>query len=449
MPIRGRLAGLIAKALIGVVLVACFTLPASPASAMQIFVRTLVGSQTVIDCEPSDTILNAKQKYFVKTGTPPDQMKFYFQGHVLEDGRLLSEFSIEANSVITMVRRLLRQVSTPTPVISGELRVGGTLSADAGTWDDGVALTYEWQRTDTGAVVGTDSTYVISADDIGHTLGVFVTGSLATYEPATMPSASTGMVRGGALTGIPTPLISGLVNEGVSLTVDPGTWPVGTVLTYQWRSDGQAVTGATASTLTLNATLVGHRISVVVSGEKVGYDVSNAASQETSAVVGYIPLRPIPRISSDSVTPRVGSLVQVFTGSWTPGTRLSFVWFRDGREIIGATQSSLIVTREDLGHTLRVTVHGQAAGYVSVARVSNSLTFFSPVLPLTSNDFFIRGNSIQPGAVDVVLKHPRPEIQIIAATRLPGSRSIEVRYRVIGGFVASVHLIPSGFDSGN
>ncbi|MDY0912829.1 hypothetical protein [Rathayibacter festucae] len=262
------------------------------------------------------------------------------------------------------------QTLMPTPTISGSTTVGSTLTANPGTWDSGVTLSYQWKKNGGTYISGaTAKTYVLKASDAGATLTVSVTGTKTGYSPATKTSATTAAVTNGAVITGATPTITGTATVGQKLTAVPGTWtPSPVTLAYQWQRNGTAISGATATTYTLVAADAGAAITVAVTGTKSGYTAVTKTSAAVTAKAALQTLMPTPTITG---TTKVGSTLTANPGTWDSGTTLTYQWKKNnGVYISGATAKTYVLKASDAGATVTVSVTATKTGYSPATKTS-------------------------------------------------------------------------------
>ncbi len=273
-------------------------------------------------------------------------------------------------------------VNQTPPSISGTPAAGQTLTANPGSWSGTPApiYTYQWQQCDSSGQScfdlggATSSSYQPTAGDVGHTIGVVVTGTNGSGS-ANANATPVGPVQAAATAPQNTvaPSITGTATAGQTLTANPGSWSGSPApsFSYQWQQCDSSglnclpISGATQSTYQLQAGDVGHQVTVAVSG-------SNTAGQQTVAATPVGPINPAPTPPvnqtppSISGTPAAGQTLTANPGSWsgTPAPIYTYQWQQcdsSGQscfDLGGATSSSYQPTAGDVGHTIGVVVTG-------------------------------------------------------------------------------------------
>jgi hypothetical protein len=214
--------------------------------------------------------------------------------------------------VLTAPTNTLAPAITP----AGTPNVGDTLSLTSGTWTGyGYTTSYQWKRAGAAIAGATASTYTLAAADAGQTVNCSVTRTNI-RGAATITTLATAAVTNliAVNTAIPT-LSTVIPYTGVVLTCSPGTWNYHpTSYAYQWRRNGTAISGATASTYTVIAADVGNTISCAVTATNPG-GTSGAVASAESWIVTATAQGPIRGTLADS------SLVAHWSLDEASGTR--------------------------------------------------------------------------------------------------------------------------------
>jgi hypothetical protein len=290
-----------------------------------------------------------------------------------------------ATSAQTAVVDAAAPVNSVLPAVTGPARSGQTLtSSTPGGWTGTVPMTYarQWNRCDSGGAActaipaATASTYVLTDDDIGHTIRVAVTATnvASSATASSLASATIGPKVPPVKTA--DPAISGSPIDGQTLTASDGAWSGTATITTARRWQRCAPLGvdcvelaASSTTLTLTSADVGFVFRTRVTAANPDGS-SDALSALTAVVAPAIPsTTALPAVSG---TAREGQLLSATQGTWkgTPAISYAHSWQRCDAgvcsAIAGAGATTYRVVAADVGRTLRAVVSAtNAAGTTS------------------------------------------------------------------------------------
>lgn len=189
----------------------------------------------------------------------------------------------------------------------------------------------------------------------------------------------------GKITNLPEPSVLGFHEVGQTLTAVPGTWDSGVKLTYQWLRDGAPIPGANKSDFTLTGDDFNKKISVSVTGSKVGYQSEEVRSIQTLVNPGTQRLTPSPTLTGST---KVGQTLTTNPGTWDTGAVLSYQWLRDGVEIPQETSATHALSPLDFGKSISVQVTSKVLGFLDVSKTSSpskvSAGVMAPSMPRLS-----------------------------------------------------------------
>jgi hypothetical protein len=196
----------------------------------------------------------------------------YTMNFIRHKGSFLDAFIDDNSLTVSVDTPNINNPPTGTLEITGTAQQNQTLSVKSTVADaDGLgAFNYQWLSN--GAVISgaTQATYILAAADVGKNISVKVSYTDLKNTPESVTSGATTAITAVAQTADHAPTgtatINGTAQEGQTINVTNTFADADGLgeMSYQWLSDGNAISGATKSTYTLTSAEVGKTISVRV-----------------------------------------------------------------------------------------------------------------------------------------------------------------------------------------
>jgi hypothetical protein len=250
-------------------------------------------------------------------------------------------------------------VNVVQPLLTGNGAVGTVVTCSNGSWTGSPSPTFSFNFRVNGVSVqnGASNTYIPLVGDNTKTLTCTVTATNS--QGSASVNSSNSLVVGTVPNNTVAPTVSpsGTQLTGTLITANVGTW-AGTatiVYEYKWTRNGVAISGATASTYTIQSADDGTTIRIEVKGTNAyGESAFIVSSNSVSAVNAVAPSNTVaPVISGTAV---VGQVLSSTTGTWsgTAPITYSYQW-RRGATNIGTNSSTYTLVQADAGNTSNIT----------------------------------------------------------------------------------------------
>ncbi len=220
-------------------------------------------------------------------------------------------------------------------------------------------ITYQWYANGVAISGATSSTYTLGLSLVGSTITVRVTATNSSGSAAATSGATSAVAYANLAPGISAATISGSTISGQTLTAHSSGvtgYPAPTE-TYQWYSNGSAISGATASTYTLTDAEIGTVITVVITESNTSGPDASATSSPT-ATITHANIAPAIATATISGTTTQGQTLTATASGVTgyPNPTLLYQWYANGVAISGATSSTFLLTASQVGAAITVRI---------------------------------------------------------------------------------------------
>lgn len=293
-------------------------------------------------------------------------------------------------------------VAPATAQLTGDLRVGQSVTAETGAWTPlDAALSYAWWQStepyeapvdgadhnESATLIEGATTSALTLDAAlgGRYVWAVVTGMSGELTPASIVAGGAAPVALPSIPDLPTVSIQGGAVVGSSLAaVLSAPAAEGVTATYEWRRNGTPIDGAESAEYVAVVADLDAQLTAAVTFHAEGYDPTIRVS--APVVVGKATLTPVPAVSlAGSV--RVDSPVTADTGAWPAGTTFTYSWrLVDGNGVVAVsknTTQTFIPTAGALGRKLYVVVTGTVPGHNPASSTSAKTAIAAGVFTAT------------------------------------------------------------------
>jgi Ca2+-binding RTX toxin-like protein len=302
----------------------------------------------------SGAIQNVTQTVY--TLTQADVGKTFFVTASYTDG---DGFPTSVASASTTAVANLNDTPTGSVVIDGIVKQNETLTASNNLADtDGLGdISYQWQRSGSDIPSATQSTYVLTQNDVDKTISVKASYIDKFDAHESVLSASTAKIVNVNDTPTWNNSILGDATQNQTLTANIDTLVdldgIGDI-SYQWQRSGIDIPNATGSTYVLTQADVNQPISVKASYiDKFGK--SESVSSVATAKIVDVNDKPNGHVSISGTTAQNHTLTASNDLSDLDGLGpISYQWLSNNADILNATQTTYALTQIDVGKVVTV-----------------------------------------------------------------------------------------------
>jgi len=345
--------------------------------------------------------------------------------------------SVSSTATLAVIN--VNDAPTGTITITGTATQNQTLTAANTLADvDGLGtIAYQWLANGTAITGATASTLTLAQAQVGKAITVQAgyTDLLGTAESVSSVATLAVVNVNDAPTGAVT--ITGTATQNQTLTASNTLADVdglGTIA-YQWLANGTAISGATASTLTLGQAQVGKTITVKATYTDLLGTAESVSSTATLAVIN-VNDAPTGTITITGTATQNQTLTAANTLADIDGLgTITYQWLANGTAISGATTSTLTLSQAQVGKTITVQASytdllGTAESVTSLATAPTSSVTIIPTVTVTAGITPIEGAA---GSFIVTLDSPAPAGGLTINYNVSGTATLNTDYTVSAG----------------